>query len=302
MQKSISTLDEVAIWVRALNESEIQDRFQQDGISYEFVLANASNFNVSNITAIRFAINNYTRQYWDEYTVFVENFDSVARIEANNGTIVGNFSICEGRFGNGGCFDGNSGYIGYGDGPNGVYDMGTDDFTVETWIKTSSLSTQIVLQKGAYTGGSGHPGYRFYINSAGTLQLQLGNSRTLFVNTGIGSGFNDGYWHHIAWSVDRDGSYVLYKDGASVASSSISNNASDSISTTYDLYIGANADESAGYFDGTIDEVRITRGIARRPVSALWTLNYTLASTEAMHSDYRHYWKVRALDQGGEQG
>jgi len=86
-----SRVDEVAIWARALNASEIQSRFQQDGISYEFVLANDTSFNVSNITAIRFAINNYTRQYWDEYTVFVENFDSVARIEANNGTISGNF-------------------------------------------------------------------------------------------------------------------------------------------------------------------------------------------------------------------
>ena len=49
------------------------------------------------------------------------------------------------------------------------------------------------------------------------------------------------------------------------------------------------------------DEVRIS-SIARRPVSALWTLNYTTnSSTKAMNSGNRHYWKVRALDQGGEQ-
>ena len=61
--------------------------------------------------------------------------------------------------------------------------------------------------------------------------------------------------------------------------------------------------------------------IARRPVSALWTLNYTTdSSTEAMNSgnianvkfainqnsfcefSFRYYWKVRALDGGGEQG
>jgi len=41
--------------------------------------------------------------------------------------------------------------------------------------------------------------------------------------------------------------------------------------------------------------------IARRPVSALWTLNYTTSSTEAMSSGNRYYWKVRALDEGGEQ-
>ena len=42
--------------------------------------------------------------------------------------------------------------------------------------------------------------------------------------------------------------------------------------------------------------------IARRPVSALWTLNYTTnSSTEAMVSGNRYYWKVRGLDGGGEQ-
>ena len=41
--------------------------------------------------------------------------------------------------------------------------------------------------------------------------------------------------------------------------------------------------------------------IARRPVSALWTLNYTTTSSEAMNSGVRHYWKVRGLDGGGEQ-
>ena len=41
--------------------------------------------------------------------------------------------------------------------------------------------------------------------------------------------------------------------------------------------------------------------IARRPVSALWTTNYTTSSSEAMNSGNRYYWKVRALDGGGEQ-
>jgi len=209
MQKSISTLDEVAVWARALNESEIKGRFKQDSIAYEFLLADATTFNLSNITAIRFAINDYTRQYWDEFTVFVENFDSVARIQANNGTIEGNFSICEGRFGTGGRFDGSSGYINYGEGPDDVYDMGTDDFTVETWIKTSSLTTQVIIQNGAYTGAAA-PGYRLYVNSAGTMQVQLSSSSGYFVNTAVSSGFNDGYWHHIGWSIDRDGNRVLY--------------------------------------------------------------------------------------------
>jgi len=49
-----------------------------------------------------------------------------------------------------------------------------------------------------------------------------------------------------------------------------------------------------------VDEVRIS-SIARRPVSALWTANYTTSSSEAMNSGTRYYWKVRGLDGGGEQ-
>jgi len=49
-----------------------------------------------------------------------------------------------------------------------------------------------------------------------------------------------------------------------------------------------------------VDEVRIS-SIVRVPVSQLWTLNYTLTSSEAMTSGSRYYWKIRALDGGGEQ-
>jgi len=41
--------------------------------------------------------------------------------------------------------------------------------------------------------------------------------------------------------------------------------------------------------------------VARRPVSALWTANYTTSSSEAMNSGNRYYWKVCGLDGGGEQ-
>jgi len=48
--------------------------------------------------------------------------------------------IGERRFGNGVCFDGASGYIDYGEGPDAVYDMGVADFTVELWIKSGNPS------------------------------------------------------------------------------------------------------------------------------------------------------------------
>ena len=51
----------------------------------------------------------------------------------------------------------------------------------------------------------------------------------------------------------------------------------------------------------SVDEIRISN-VARRPVSGLWSTNYTTnSSTEAMVDGNRYYWKVRGLDGGGEQ-
>jgi len=287
------TTTEVAIWARALNESEIQDRFKQDSIAYEFLLADATTFNLSNITAARMAINDYSRQYWDEYTVFVENFDSVARIQANNGSINGNFSICEGRFGTGGCFDGESGYIDYGS--DSSLKIG-NSVSIEAWMKPNDLTnSQFIINN----YDADNKWYMIYIYAV-TDELTFGvDDGTNQPNAGYAlSNFNTGTWYHVAGVRDNGNTLKLYINGKEVVSTS---DTAGDITSLNNLYIGRSADSSAFHFNGSIDEVRISN-IARRPVSALWTLNYTLASTEAMRSGSRYYWKVRALDSGGEQG
>jgi len=284
------------VWARALNESEIQGRFKQDSIAYEFLLADVTTFNLSNITAARMAINDYSRQYWDEYTVFVENFDSLARIEANNGTIAGNFSICEGRFGNGGCFDGSSGYI------DTTLDYTADDLTLEAWVKSSDWSSATTADiVDTWTTGANEEWYRLCFGSDQIFEF--------VVDTGADEGGREVAeydmtnligWHHIVGVRDTSTpSLNLYLDGTLVDSTTPTSTVS--VNPSNSLTIGARADGGAEFFNGTIDEVRISK-IARRPTSALWTLNYTLASSEAMTSGQRYYWKVRALDQGGEQG
>jgi len=234
------------------------------------------------------SINDYTRQYWDEFTVFVENFDSLARIQANNGTIDGNFSICEGRFGNGGCFDGGSGYVNYTN-PTSLQLTGT--LTIEAWIKDQGDGWDFIVSK---EDGSSNRNYVLTLDNNNYLKLLTWSSDTEYSVVGS-TALNDNQWHHVAGV--SDGQEVkIYLDGAlensDTGASSIDNDA-------VDLTIGVRSDLNY-FFNGTIDEVRISK-IARRPVSALWTLNYTLTSSEAMTSGLRHYWKVRALDGGGEQ-
>jgi len=254
------------------------------------------------------AINDYSRQYWDEFTVFVENFDSLARIEANNGTIIGNFSICEGRFGTGGCFDGGSAYVDLGDDTFNSLNTGT----IEAWVKPTG------------TGYYGTNAYEIFIGTNKTVDTEMcnlklrwkrvaascyddGTSSWMWSKNATTTEINPNTWYHIALTQDGT-SPKIYVNGLEQSlqdTVSVNDNTFflDDLAGTISYYIGK-YDRFSGaqsLFNGTIDEVRISN-IARVPVSQLWTLNYTLSSSEAMTSGNRYYWKIRALDQGGEQG
>jgi len=136
-------------------------------------------------------INDYTRQYWDEFTVFVENFDSLARIQANNGTIDGNFSICEGRFGNGGCFDGGSGYVNYTN-PTSLQLTGT--LTIEAWIKDQGDGWDFIVSK---EDGSSNRNYVLTLDNNNYLKLLTWSSDTEYSVVGS-TALNDNQWHHVA--------------------------------------------------------------------------------------------------------
>jgi len=112
-----SRVDEVAIYNRSLSASEITSHYNRERMRYEFIISNSSGFAASDLTPNRgvtkMALNNFSQpQYYDdEYTLLVEHFDSLAEIGWNNGTVYGNFSICDGKFGPGGCFDGDNSYV-----------------------------------------------------------------------------------------------------------------------------------------------------------------------------------------------
>jgi hypothetical protein len=101
----------------------------------------------------------------------------------------------------------------------------------------------------------------------GQMYLEIGTGKVVFGNTGStfikgSSNVADGSWHHIA--ICRSGSTCrLFVDGTQEASGSNSVN--------YDAqptFIGAFG-ASDGYFNGYIDDLRVTKGLAR------YTSNFT---------------------------
>jgi|GEM_PF-6901220 len=137
-----------------------------------------------------------------------------------------------------------------------VYAMGTNDFTIEAFIKTSSATSQTIV--GMWDGSNTASHTIFGVESTGKLALALADlNLNDFALTG-GSGVTDGRWHHAAYT-RMGNTHTLWLDGNNVASivSSAARFASN-----VDLYIGQYQCCYYYPFNGNIDDLRITKGKA----------------------------------------
>ena len=145
-------------------------------------------------------------------------------------------------------------------------DMGTGAFTVECWVNSTSIAaaypTFISSVTGWSAGSSGHRfnnsgaanKFTFHLNGAGDPFLTSGNT------------FSFGVWYHYA--LTRSGNtWRMFINGNLEASGTYSaafNQALGGIRLGYAQWDGAN-----GYYNGYIDDLRITKGYAR------YTANFT---------------------------
>ena len=164
-------------------------------------------------------------------------------------------------------FDGN------GDGlyrPNtDLLNLGTGNFTIEFWLNFSSKTGYQTIASFGYSP----------IASTGWL-IQTGNgdgkavfysttapSTTTVIATDTGATVNTGQWYHVA-IVRNAGTTTIYRDGTSVGSGSDSTNYSSSTAVFY-TGGGSNTGFNNYYLNGYLQDVRITKGIAR------YTANFT---------------------------
>jgi len=141
---------------------------------------------------------------------------------------------------------------------------GSIAWTIEGWFYWSSLTgEQTLVEK--FTGGTG-PGWTLYKLSSNALGFYSGSSVT-FSNT-IGT-VTSGQWYHVAITRDAGGTTRGFLNGTLNASGtySIGNN------STGNLYIGSR-NGSANYMNGYVQDVRITKGLAR------YTSAFTPTTTE----------------------
>ncbi len=189
----------------------------------------------------------------------------------NNHTITANgnaqISTTQSKFGGSSMyFDGNGDYLTVADSDD--FHIGTGDFTIEAWLYKGSKGTyhtlvgqrvnstsewRIILDLN--TAGNGY--------SEGRLRFDWGS-----VAYNWDAGIPVDTWTHIA--IVRSGTTgTLYVDGTAVTGNPTLNNISN---YSAPLRIGTN-DGTGEYYQGYIDDLRITKGLAR------YTSNFTPPTT-----------------------
>jgi Concanavalin A-like lectin/glucanases superfamily len=137
-----------------------------------------------------------------------------------------------------------------------IMDLGLDDRTVSLWFKTTA-TWGLMIGKG-YSRTSNIHAIHLYNGNLTALMDISGTDRIVSTTTTV----NDGKWHHVALTIDRDGNMVLYLDGVSKSTVDISADANVDSNTTYPFQIGrANKSTEPNYFDGTIDDVKIFKKV-----------------------------------------
>ncbi|MBK7260037.1 MAG: hypothetical protein IPI01_19990 [Ignavibacteriae bacterium] len=221
----------------------------------------------------------------DAYTMALWHCDEsnpewIFDVSGTGGTgIATGTTVVAGRFGRARLFNGSSDYITVGNSWNHSLDFSyVESFTVECWFKTSSPAPMVLIRKGL----APQPGYTLIV-SAGRVVGIIGNRAdgtppdTLLTITSD-STYNDGAWHHAMLIRDRPMQQLyLYVDGEQAAAP-VTDTFGQSIANDRPLTIGRwESDVYPYFFDGVIDEVRITRDARHphvvAPLMALWNFD-----------------------------
>jgi len=148
--------------------------------------------------------------------------------------------------------------------------LGATDFTIEFWLYLTSNSGNPGII-GTYTT-TNTTGWQVYIYTPTGLCFGLGSASNVLNGVPYGS-LNA--WHHHAF-VRKGTTFTYYLDGTlnTTVTNATYNTTLDTV-TTGSMYInniGTNGNTSIGPFNGYLDEIRISKGVAR------YTANFTPAA------------------------
>lgn len=170
----------------------------------------------------------------------------------------------------------------------GSLDMGSATaiipFTAEGWFYGTDIATSTGVLIGCRDAGNSS-GFVISVASSGTLGANIYGASAC--SPAGPSGIVNGQWYHFALCRYANGDYKLFLDGVSGATSNAAAAATPFSEAT--LRIGADRFSGFGggtYWAGYIDEVRITKGVAR------YSSNFTPPSVAFLNSGSPSYVSV----------
>jgi chitodextrinase len=189
----------------------------------------------------------------------------------HDGTIVGASWTTSGKYRSALHFNGTGDYV-------SLPALGTfykSAFTLEAWVKKDTAAKGDAAVVGTWTsGGNGGP-MLWFDYATSHLELVMSQGGSNYVDSGqLGAA---GQWQYLAGTYDGT-TARLYVNGTQVASKTFTGNVGDS--NTW--WIGAYGSTPSGFFDGSVDEVRIyNRALAAGDVAADMTRSVGTPDTQA---------------------
>jgi hypothetical protein len=152
-------------------------------------------------------------------------------------------------------FDGSGDYaISYN--PN-LYTFGTGDFTVEAWVYPTSFPAEAAIITTATS--TDYQGFTVNVGTSGNIIIALGAGGSWTVVTTSGGTLTANTWQHIA--LTRSGN--VFRMFVSGTQSYTTTNSVSLTNTNNAISVGGRTAGGGQYFNGYIDDLRVTKGVAR---------------------------------------
>lgn len=164
-------------------------------------------------------------------------------------------------------FDGTGDYISVADSDD--FDFGTGDFTIDFWCRFSYISSVTQWLFSRYSASNNRWDIVIQNNLIQFTCFVSGEQRAYIAR---GYTFTTGAWYHIAVERVSD-NFRIYVNGVKQGNDEAPTNAG-AMPTTGALYLGIYKYLNTYYFSGWIDELRVSKGIAR------WTSDFTPPTRE----------------------
>lgn len=149
------------------------------------------------------------------------------------------------------------------------WNFGTDPFTIDFWFRSNSGSSGYNMITDHRNSVSNYVGWVVGIDTDGYIGGGVQNNALSPTDRFTWSTTNvrDNSWHHFALVREANGTIKMYLDG--VHEGTPNTLGGIDVDNSVDLVIGCD-DTVANFYDGYLDELRISKGVAR------WTSNFVV--------------------------